>query len=57
MLCLNDDIRLIVLSGSGDKSFVAGADIKELANLNSSKAYKLTKDIHKILNNTIEQST
>ena len=26
-------------------------------NLNSSQAYKLTKDIHKILNKTIEQST
>ena len=53
---LNDEIRLIVLSGHGDKSFVAGADIKELATLNSSQAYKLTEDIHKILNNTIEQS-
>ena len=53
---LNDEIRLIVLSGYGDKSFVAGADIKELATLNSSQAYKLTEDIHKILNNTIEQS-
>ena len=51
---LNDEIRLIVLSGCGDKSFVAGADIKELATLNSSQAYKLTEDIHKILNNTIE---
>ena len=43
---LNDEIRLIVLSGYGDKSFVAGADIKELATLNSSQAYKLTEDIH-----------
>ena len=25
---LNDEIRLIVLSGCGDRSFVAGADIK-----------------------------
>ena len=54
---LNDEIRLIVLSGTGEKSFVAGADIKELANLNSRQAYKLTKDIHKILNKTIEQSS
>jgi enoyl-CoA hydratase len=29
-----DDVRAVVLTGSGDKAFVAGADIKELSSLN-----------------------
>ncbi len=29
----NDDIKIIILYGSGDKSFVAGADIKEMSEL------------------------
>jgi enoyl-CoA hydratase len=28
-----DDVRVVVITGAGDKSFVAGADIKELARL------------------------
>lgn len=31
----DDDVRVIILTGSGEKSFVAGADIKELATLNA----------------------
>ena len=27
----NDDVRAIVLTGSGEKAFVAGADVKEMA--------------------------
>ena len=30
-IAANEDIRVLVLTGSGEKSFVAGADIKELA--------------------------
>lgn len=30
---INNDIKGVILTGSGDKAFVAGADIKELANL------------------------
>ena len=30
----NEDIRVLILTGSGDKSFVAGADITELARCN-----------------------
>ena len=44
-LSLRDDleVKAIILTGSGDKAFVAGADISELANLNSSsgKEYAL----------------
>lgn len=31
----NEDIRVLILTGAGDKSFVAGADITELAKFNS----------------------
>jgi len=31
----DEDIRALVLTGAGDKSFVAGADITELATFNS----------------------
>jgi len=33
-VAVNEDIRVLVLTGSGDKSFVAGADITELARCN-----------------------
>jgi enoyl-CoA hydratase len=32
LLGKNDDVRIIVLTGSGEKAFVAGADISEFAN-------------------------
>ncbi len=37
------DIRGIVLTGEGEKAFVAGADIKELAALNKEKALELAQ--------------
>jgi enoyl-CoA hydratase len=39
----NDDTRGIILTGDGDKSFVAGADIKELAALTSAEALALSR--------------
>lgn len=33
-LAADESIRVLILTGSGEKSFVAGADIKELANCN-----------------------
>ena len=32
----NQDIKVIIMTGTGDKAFVAGADIKEMYNLGSS---------------------
>ena len=32
LLSKNDDVRVIILTGSGEKAFVAGADISEFAN-------------------------
>ena len=31
----NDDIRAVLLTGAGEKAFVAGADIRELATLSA----------------------
>ena len=37
----NDDIRVIILTGAGEKSFVAGADIKEFASFNAEEGKQL----------------
>ena len=33
----NDDVRVIVLTGAGEKAFVAGADIKEFADFDQAQ--------------------
>ena len=37
----NDDVRIIILTGSGEKAFVAGADIKEFADFDSQQGKDL----------------
>ena len=39
----NDDVRVIVLTGSGEKAFVAGADINEMAGLDLVGVNKMNK--------------
>ena len=39
----NEEIRGLILTGEGEKAFVAGADIKELAILNREQALELAK--------------
>lgn len=39
----DDHVRVIILTGSGEKAFVAGADIAEFANFNSSQGEELAK--------------
>ncbi|NGM65877.1 enoyl-CoA hydratase/isomerase family protein [Sphingobacterium sp. SGR-19] len=39
----NDDVRGIILTGAGDKAFVAGADIKEFQEFSSDDAWQLSK--------------
>ena len=53
---LNNDssVRVIILSGSGEKSFVAGADIKEFADFGTSDAEHLARNGQEILFNKIE---
>ena len=50
----NPDVRLIIITGAGDKAFVAGADIKEFVNFSMEEAYELSESGHKILSETIE---
>ncbi len=39
----NDSVKGIILTGEGDKAFVAGADIKELSSLNKEQAFALAQ--------------
>ena len=40
----NNDIKALILTGTGEKAFVAGADITEIANLNEEDAYNLAQN-------------
>ena len=51
----NSEIRLIILTGIGDKAFIAGADIKEFVNFSVEEANRLSESGHKILFETIEK--
>ena len=42
----NHEIRGVILTGEGDKAFVAGADIKELQTLTKEQAFELSKKGH-----------
>ena len=48
-IAADEDIRALVLTGSGDKSFVAGADITELATFNSLSAKHFAQKGHGII--------
>ena len=50
----DSSIRSIILTGSGEKAFVAGADIKEFANFNSKEGSKLAKKNQEKVFNKIE---
>jgi len=50
----NELIRVIILTGKGDKAFAAGADIREFSDYNSAQAAKLSKDGQNLLFNYIE---
>ena len=51
----NADVGVIVLTGSGDKAFIAGADIKEMSQMSTKEAYSFGQ-LGKQLADTIEQS-
>ena len=50
----DNDIRVIVLTGSGEKAFVAGADIKEFANFSVEEGKELSRKGQNILFNLVE---
>ena len=39
-----DDIYVVILTGAGDKAFVAGADIAEMKDLNEEEGIKCLED-------------
>lgn len=51
------EIRAILLTGAGEKAFVAGADISEFQNYNLEEGRQLAKDGHDNVFNAIENST
>ena len=44
LLSNNDDCRVIIITGSGEKAFVAGADISEFYKFSKEQGYKLSLD-------------
>lgn len=52
----NREVRVIVLTGSGEKSFVAGADIKEFADFTPEQGKNLAREGQEKLFDVIEQS-
>lgn len=50
----DNNIRVIILTGSGEKSFVAGADIKEFSDFETAKAEELARTGQNILFNKVE---
>lgn len=56
--CNNDaNTGVVVLTGSGEKAFVAGADIKEFADFDVSEGMKLSKNGHDILFDFVQNMT
>lgn len=51
----NAAIRAIIITGSGEKSFVAGADIKEFADFSVEEGKKLSQEGHDKLFNFVEK--
>jgi len=49
------EIRVVILTGAGEKAFVAGADISEFAHFSNEEGQKLSAEGHKILFNAIEK--
>jgi len=51
----NDEIRVVIITGSGEKAFVAGADIKEMKDLSAMEGRKLGRLAQKVFSD-IEHS-
>lgn len=50
----NPEVRVIILTGSGEKAFVAGADIKEFYKFNAAEGKQLSAKGHAILFDLVE---
>ncbi|MEJ2167451.1 MAG: enoyl-CoA hydratase-related protein [Desulfobacterales bacterium] len=49
-IAADENIRILILTGAGEKAFVAGADISELARFDSLKAKAFARSGHAIIN-------
>lgn len=49
-ICENDSVRAVIVTGAGEKAFVAGADIKEMTDLNSVEAREFALRGQKLTN-------
>ncbi len=46
----NGQIKVVILTGSGEKAFVAGADIGEIAELGLTNAFAFSRDLQQVTN-------
>jgi len=53
-LSTHEDVRVVILTGSGEKAFVAGADIAEFADFSVEQGQELSADGHKKVFDKIE---
>ncbi|CDI48541.1 short-chain-enoyl-CoA hydratase [Clostridium tetani] len=44
----NDDVKVVIITGAGEKAFVAGADITEMENLNAKQGRELARLAQKV---------
>jgi len=51
----DDAVKVVILTGSGEKAFVAGADIKEFAHFSGEEGSELAKEGHMTVFNLIEE--
>ncbi|MBX7051741.1 MAG: enoyl-CoA hydratase/isomerase family protein [Flavobacteriales bacterium] len=51
---VNPDVRAIIITGSGEKAFVAGADIKEFSSFGIEEGKQLSAQGHKLLFDFVE---
>jgi len=51
----DNEVKVVVLTGSGEKAFVAGADIKEFAHFSGEQGSELAKNGHMSVFNLIEE--
>jgi enoyl-CoA hydratase len=51
-----DEVRGVILTGAGEKAFVAGADIKEFSDYSGKQGEELAKHGHDLVFNAIENS-
>ena len=54
-LRVDTETKVVLLTGAGEKAFVAGADIKEFASFNGAQGAELSKDGHLTVFNVIEE--